>query len=105
MTVASKEAYLLHGMLASRASEHDPLEGLGRAFLAEATPLIETPWMMAAIPDFVFPETRGERPVDLEERLRFAGALVACCGTRRGGAAAGDRGLAHAEAAQCVSGS
>jgi 2-polyprenyl-6-methoxyphenol hydroxylase-like FAD-dependent oxidoreductase len=75
MTVASKEAHLLHGMLASRASEHDPLEGLGRAFLAEATPLIETPWMMAAIPDFVFPETRGERPVNLEERLRFAGAL------------------------------
>jgi hypothetical protein len=31
--------------------------------------------MMAAIPDFVFPETRGERPVDLEERLRFAGVL------------------------------
>jgi 2-polyprenyl-6-methoxyphenol hydroxylase-like FAD-dependent oxidoreductase len=75
MTVASKEAQLLHRMLASRASEDDPLEGLGRAFLAEATPLIETPWMMAAIPDFVFPETRGERPVDLEERLRFAGAL------------------------------
>jgi 2-polyprenyl-6-methoxyphenol hydroxylase-like FAD-dependent oxidoreductase len=75
MTVASKAAHLLHGMLASRASEHDPLDGLGRAFLAEATPLIETPWMMAAIPDFVFPETRGERPVDLEERLRFAGAL------------------------------
>jgi len=75
MTVASKEAHLLHGKLASRASEYDPLEGLGRAFLAEATPLIETPWMMAAIPDFVFPETHGERPVDLEERLRFAGAL------------------------------
>ncbi len=31
--------------------------------------------MMAAIPDFVFPETRGERPVDLEETLRFTGAL------------------------------
>jgi 2-polyprenyl-6-methoxyphenol hydroxylase-like FAD-dependent oxidoreductase len=38
MTVASKEAHLLHGMLASRASEYDPPEGLGRAFLAEATP-------------------------------------------------------------------
>ena len=75
MTVASKEAELLHRMLAARASEDDPLEGLGRAFLAEATPLIETRWMMAAIPDFVFQETRGERPADLEERLRFAGAL------------------------------
>jgi hypothetical protein len=31
--------------------------------------------MMAAIPDFAFPDTRGERPLDLEERLRFAGAL------------------------------
>jgi hypothetical protein len=70
-------AHLLHAMLASRASEHGPLEGLGRAFLAEAMPLIETPWMMSAIPDFVFPETRGERPVDLEERLGFAVACAA----------------------------
>jgi hypothetical protein len=75
MTVASREAHLLHRLLAARALEHDPLQGLGQAFLAEAKPMIETPWMMAAIPDFAFPDTRGERPVDLEERLRFAGAL------------------------------
>jgi hypothetical protein len=28
--------------------------------------LIDTPWALAAVPDFVFPETRGERPVDFE---------------------------------------
>ena len=66
-------------------SEDDPLEQLGQVFLAEATPLIETPWMMAAIPDFVFPETRGERPVDLEETLSLHGCAVACCRTRPGG--------------------
>jgi 2-polyprenyl-6-methoxyphenol hydroxylase-like FAD-dependent oxidoreductase len=75
MTVASREAHLLHRLLSSRASASDPLEGLGQTFLAEAKPMIETPWMMAAIPDFAFPYTRGERPVDLAERLRFAGAL------------------------------
>jgi 2-polyprenyl-6-methoxyphenol hydroxylase-like FAD-dependent oxidoreductase len=75
MTVAAKEAVLLHALLAERASLQDPLEGLGQEFLSEAGDLIETPWTMAAIPDFAFPNTRGDRPADLEQSLRFAGAL------------------------------
>jgi len=75
MTVASKEAKLLHRLLEERASETEPLAGLGQTFLAEARHLIETPWTMAAIPDFASPATRGERPVDLEQSLRFATAL------------------------------
>lgn len=75
MTVAAKEAVMLHALLAERAYQQDPLEGLGREFLGEAKYLIETPWAMAAIPDFAFPDTRGDRPADLEQSLRFAGAL------------------------------
>lgn len=75
MTVAAKEAVLLHHLLGARASQPDPLAGLAREFLAEAKLLIETPWTMAAIPDFAYPGTRGEPPKDLERSLQFAGAL------------------------------
>jgi 2-polyprenyl-6-methoxyphenol hydroxylase-like FAD-dependent oxidoreductase len=75
MSVAAKEAVLIHRLLAARAMEHDPLAGLGPLFLAEAKPLIETPWTMAALPDLAFPSTRGDRPEDLEHALQFAAAL------------------------------
>ncbi|MBV8653944.1 MAG: squalene monooxygenase, partial [Alphaproteobacteria bacterium] len=75
MSVAAKEAVLLYDLLAARAATGDALAGLGRLFLAEAQSVIETPWMMAAVPDFAFPETRGERPADLQRSLQFAGAL------------------------------
>ncbi len=75
MTVAAKEASLLHRLLGTSATQSDPFAGLAQLFLAEAKSLIETPWMMAAIPDFAFPETRGDRPADLDYSLRFAGAL------------------------------
>jgi 2-polyprenyl-6-methoxyphenol hydroxylase-like FAD-dependent oxidoreductase len=75
MTVASQEALCLQRLLQVRANEKDPLVGLGPAFLAKIQPLIETPWMMAAVPDFVYPDTRGERPADLQRQLQFATAL------------------------------
>jgi 2-polyprenyl-6-methoxyphenol hydroxylase-like FAD-dependent oxidoreductase len=75
MSVAAKEAILLHHLLAARAAEHDPLAGLGPLFLAEAKPIIETPWTMAALPDLAFPSTRGDRPADLEYSLQFAAAM------------------------------
>jgi 2-polyprenyl-6-methoxyphenol hydroxylase-like FAD-dependent oxidoreductase len=75
MTVAAKEASLLHRLLGACTSERDPLRGLGQLFLAEAKSLIETPWTMASIPDFAVPATRGERPADIEHSLRFGRAL------------------------------
>ena len=76
MSVAAREAVLLHHLLGARASLTDPLCGLGKEFLAEASPLIDTPWNMAALPDFAYPDTRGDRPEDLERSLKFAGALA-----------------------------
>ena len=75
MSVAAKAAILLRRLLRDRAAQPDPLSGLGKAFFAETQPLIETPWTMAAIPDFVYPETRGLRPPDLERSLLAAAAL------------------------------
>ena len=75
MSVAAQEACLLHALLRGRVEENDPLAGLAPAFFAEAARLVETPWALAAVPDFVFPETRGERPADFERSLEFGAGL------------------------------
>ncbi len=76
MSVAAQEACALHRLLSARAGEPDPVDKLASAFFAEADALIETPWAQAAIPDFVHPDTRGERPADLEQTLKFGLALT-----------------------------
>jgi histone deacetylase complex regulatory component SIN3 len=48
---------------------------IGAHFLTKAETLIAHPWAMSAIPDFIHPETIGERPEDLEDRLTFQSAL------------------------------
>ena len=76
MSVAAQEACLLHRLLETRAAERDPLAGLAPTFFAEAQALLETPWAMAASMDLVYPETRGQRPPDFENRLNFGRALT-----------------------------
>jgi flavin-dependent dehydrogenase len=76
ITVAVQEANALRRLLSVRAWQADPLATLGGAFLAEAEAILEAPWAMSAIPDFIYPQTRGERPGDLEDRLKFQGALT-----------------------------
>jgi 2-polyprenyl-6-methoxyphenol hydroxylase-like FAD-dependent oxidoreductase len=75
MTVAAKEAVILRDLLEARASQPYPMGGLGKEFLIESKQVIETPWAMAAIPDFAFPGTRGDPPADLDRSLQFAAAL------------------------------
>jgi 2-polyprenyl-6-methoxyphenol hydroxylase-like FAD-dependent oxidoreductase len=75
MSVAAQEALALGRLLASRARERDPLAELAPPYFAEAVRLIDTPWAAAAVPDFVHPDTRGERPADLEQTLKFGTAL------------------------------
>ena len=76
MSVAAQEAVALRHFLASRAAEPNPLDGLSRAFFAQCSALIETPWAGAAIPDFIHPDTRGERPTNFEQTIRFSLALT-----------------------------
>jgi 2-polyprenyl-6-methoxyphenol hydroxylase-like FAD-dependent oxidoreductase len=76
MSVAAQEACALRRFLAARASERDPLEGLAHDFFTEADALIATPWAQAAIPDFIHPDTRGERPPNFEQTIKFVAALT-----------------------------
>ena len=79
MSVAAQEAVLLRRVLARSKGDSDPLApmaALAPAFFAELLPLLETPWAMAAIPDFIFPDTTGDRPPDLERTLRVAFAML-----------------------------
>jgi hypothetical protein len=75
MSVAAQEAVILHRLLGARAAAADPLDGLAAAFFAEVTTVLETPWGIATN-DFIYPKTRGERPVDFEQRLQFNFALT-----------------------------
>jgi 2-polyprenyl-6-methoxyphenol hydroxylase-like FAD-dependent oxidoreductase len=73
MSVAAREASLLFDLLARFDS--DLLSTLATDFLTEAENLIAAPWAMSAIPDFIYPETTGVRPKDLEKRLNFQKGL------------------------------
>jgi 2-polyprenyl-6-methoxyphenol hydroxylase-like FAD-dependent oxidoreductase len=74
MSVAAQEACLLRRQLESLAGERNPIAELGPAFFAEIPLLLEEPWSVA-MQDFVFPQTRGRRPTDFENRLKFGAAL------------------------------
>jgi len=73
MTVASQEANMLSDLL--QILHGDSLATLAPTFLTKAETLIAHPWAMSAIPDFVYPDTIGERPEDLEDCLNFQSAL------------------------------
>ena len=75
MSVAAQEAVALGALLEHRATEPEPLRGLAAEFFTRAVPIVDTPWVSAVIPDFAHPETRGERPADFEQTLKFGLAL------------------------------
>jgi 2-polyprenyl-6-methoxyphenol hydroxylase-like FAD-dependent oxidoreductase len=75
MSVAAQEACLLQRLLERLGAESNPIAGLAPTFFTEVQPLIETPWSVATL-DFVFPDTRGQRPADFETTLRFGIALT-----------------------------
>jgi 2-polyprenyl-6-methoxyphenol hydroxylase-like FAD-dependent oxidoreductase len=75
MSVAAQECCVLAGLIESRRWRIDPLDGLAEAYLQEIQPLLETPWSHA-MSDLAYPETRGERPPDLERKLRYGRALL-----------------------------
>jgi len=76
MSVAAQEAVALRRLLSARAATADPLDGLAPPFFAEAATLIDNPWFGSVIPDFIHPETRGERPADFEAMLKFGMTLT-----------------------------
>lgn len=75
MSVAAKEAVELKRLLEERVSEKDPLDGLVTAFFPRAAEVIETPWVVSALPDLAYPDARGERPADFARRLQRSAGL------------------------------
>jgi 2-polyprenyl-6-methoxyphenol hydroxylase-like FAD-dependent oxidoreductase len=75
MSVAALEACLVQRLLERLRDDSNPVAALAPAFFAEVQTLIETPWSVAML-DFAFPDTRGQRPADLEARLKFGIALT-----------------------------
>jgi len=76
MTIAAQEASLLKDLLQERSAAKDSLDGLERAFYIRALPSVAAAWSLSAAPDFIDPRTRGERPADLEDSLRFRAGLL-----------------------------
>jgi 2-polyprenyl-6-methoxyphenol hydroxylase-like FAD-dependent oxidoreductase len=75
MSVAAQECCILAGLLGARSWRDDPLDSLAESFLEEIQPLLETPWANA-ISDWIYPETRGERPPDFDNQVLYARALM-----------------------------
>ena len=75
MSVAALEACLLQRILERPGGDSNPIAGLAPTFFAEVQTLLETPWSVAIL-DFVFPDTRGQRPADFETTLKFGIALT-----------------------------
>ena len=75
MSVAAQEAVLLGRLLSARRESSDPLAGLAESFLSEIQPWLESPWGVA-VQDFVYPQTRGERPPDLAGKFQFGVGLT-----------------------------
>lgn len=77
MSSAALQVKALQEMLAERAKAGQGPEGLAPAFFPKAAEVIVTPWVIAANQDFAFPKTRGERPPDYEEGVRYFAAVDA----------------------------
>jgi len=75
MSVAALEACLLKRLLDGPGQESDPIAELAPRFFAEVQALLETPWSVAML-DFIFPDTRGQRPADIAATLKFGAALT-----------------------------
>ncbi|HWW83014.1 MAG TPA: FAD-dependent monooxygenase, partial [Vicinamibacterales bacterium] len=75
MSVAALQANALASLLGDCASGKLSICDLWRPFFKRVAAIVEAPWEFAAVPDFIFPETRGERPPNLELSLRFGAAL------------------------------
>jgi 2-polyprenyl-6-methoxyphenol hydroxylase-like FAD-dependent oxidoreductase len=76
MAVATQQARILKDLVREWSGKRSPLAGLGPAFMASVRPVIAGAWSQSAIPDFAHPQTRGDRPADIENSLRFRRGLL-----------------------------
>ena len=67
----------LEDLILARTAAGRELDGLALEFFAKAAALIESPWTLAAMADFMFPDTKGERPDNLAQVYEYMQSLDA----------------------------
>jgi 2-polyprenyl-6-methoxyphenol hydroxylase-like FAD-dependent oxidoreductase len=77
MSSAALQVQALQQVLMERATEPQELDGLARSFFPKAAEIIDTPWALAAGQDLAYPQTRGDRPANFEERAQYFAAVDA----------------------------
>lgn len=77
MTVAALQATILAEVMRRRAEAGRRDVDLAAPFFERASGVVADAWSMSANRDFVYPQTRGERPADFAQILQFARALNA----------------------------
>jgi 2-polyprenyl-6-methoxyphenol hydroxylase-like FAD-dependent oxidoreductase len=70
MSVAAQEVGVLKRLIETRARNDDPLRGLAQSFFAAIQDFLAAPWAMAES-DYIYEKTRGQRPNDFHQRLKF----------------------------------
>jgi 2-polyprenyl-6-methoxyphenol hydroxylase-like FAD-dependent oxidoreductase len=77
MSSAALQVRALQQLLNERTvgTQAHGLDGLGAAFFPKAAEVIASPWLLAAASDFVYPQTVGERPPNMEDGGRYFAAL------------------------------
>lgn len=70
MSVAAQEVGVLKRLIEARALDVDPLKGLAQSFFAAIQDFLATPWAMTES-DYIYEKTRGQRPNDFHQRLKF----------------------------------
>jgi 2-polyprenyl-6-methoxyphenol hydroxylase-like FAD-dependent oxidoreductase len=71
MSSAALQVQALQHLLKKRAAEGGGLEKLALSFFEKAAEIILTPWTLTANQDLAYPQTQGERPADLKERIQY----------------------------------
>jgi 2-polyprenyl-6-methoxyphenol hydroxylase-like FAD-dependent oxidoreductase len=71
MSSVALQVQALQRLLIKRATGALGLDSLALSFFGEAAEIILTPWTLTANQDLAYPQTQGERPSDLEERIRY----------------------------------
>jgi 2-polyprenyl-6-methoxyphenol hydroxylase-like FAD-dependent oxidoreductase len=74
MSVAAQEVRVLKNLLDARSTAAQGLEGLAPAFFAAIQGVLAAPWSVAES-DFIYAKTRGQRPDDFPQRMKFGAAL------------------------------
>ncbi len=77
MSMAAFEAELLRRLLdEAAAGDGGGLDTIGQTFREEAERLLHDPWMTSTASEFIYPQTRGERPAEFELGQRLSEALL-----------------------------